>query len=364
MGNDANITNLKIQLDSSESESEQIIRDTIYAESSINPILKESFAKKVISIWNGTAGKLNENSNRKPEMQTGNVELLGTGLDAINIIVDLLNPAKEPIIFNTNFGELELKSGTIIGETLIVLPEYTFIVYAKNDKVFNAPRNLFIQNFYLDAMSHGANKASLVMHLAQLEIIFLQAIFLPWYIIFSISAVKLIFIYRKHKKIINEGFILSKVLVPKLISFNKKYPKVAKSLGKSFLLYTILYGYKGITDKEIAFYIGKILNGLRSAPELTIGTVIKVFTKTTIIVSITKLPIASLKSVRTISKEKIQEIKNIYKALGIELTEDEIYEMFFEIKSNDNFLTDVEDLVNTLNSLKPVLEKLNTILYE
>lgn len=287
---------------------------------------------------------------------------LSRGEQAMRAVAKVL-PEAQTVRVQTNLGPAELKPGTILnGKKLIVLPSSMSVVYLVGDELYEWDPGNFMRDVYLDAMSEGAKRAMGMVYLAKAEMALLSGIFVPWYLLLGVSAVKLGFFYSREKRTVDDALKQAPNVLRQLQEIRRAYPTLFNKMASSAAREILVNLPSGVTSEDVAFFLGRVLKGVGGLPDVTLGAVAKVAAKVAAIVTATHLPAVTAHAMQNVAATQGRVLQHRLAEAGIVVTEKDASRIMNEINANRKTLPKLQELETSSQQLIPVLNRLQTLI--
>lgn len=288
-------------------------------------------------------------------------KLLASGEAAARIVARIL-PTSRPIRVNSGaMGEVELRPGTVFsGERMLVYASPMTVYYTNRGDLYEWNTSYFLQDEWFNALSRGAATAMPMVHLAEIEITFLTAFFVPWQIVLGMFVAKTAFFYSRHKPLVDKAVRESPHVMRLIIKFEQRCPTLFKKLsltaGKE-----ILFNFpKGVTAEDVAYFLGRVIGtqGILKLGDIALVPVLKVVAEYAVLVSLLHLPSITAHWLAQDIHKNVAMLKSGLAKSGIYINDEEARKMLHELRMHPDTEKVLRDLETASKALLPVLNEL------
>lgn len=287
-----------------------------------------------------------------------NPQLLATGQDSLSVAKKYLNqPSK------VEAGGVRLESGMVLpsGRMLIYVSSHK-LVYLELDRLYLFGTQAFIRDENFIAMARGVKSAEWFVTVAQFEVTFLIGIFVPFYLLLGLTAGKSAIIYYSHKKEFDLAFKYAPRIIINLIHLREKHRTLFNKIAFQSLKEVINNLPSGITNEDIAFFLGRCIKGAAGLPDIALRPLLKVIIKTALAVSFTHLPSVISHTMANQARSRLEYLDNKLKQAGIYANHHELHLIIRDLDQDKHFKERLRQLESDCISLIPVLETLKGII--
>jgi hypothetical protein len=156
--------------------------------------------------------------------------------------------------------------------------------YMVGTQLYEASTQQFVRDAWLSGLIQGASQAQWLVHLAKVEKEFLMGLFVPITGILGLLCAQLVVVYANHReafKVVREE--LSKVMHDAKIVRRENPTLTDKVLNKvgGELIANLP---EGISAKDVAFWLGRVLKGSAALPDIRATALTKVLAVVTTLV--------------------------------------------------------------------------------
>jgi hypothetical protein len=294
----------------------------------------------------------------------GGARLLMSGKDAMSAASEIMAMART-VRVPTNMGDVELRPGQLFSQDrLLIYPSWSTVYFTIGDRLYEMGTSAFLRDEYLYAMSMGAQKAAWLIPIAKAEMALLTGIFVPWYLMLGMFCAKTTAIYLEHK----DQFAVVWKHGPKALSalqkLRSKHPTLFSSIVRKVATEVITNLPSGVTGEDVGFLIGRILRGVDGLPQVTVGALVKVAAKVTLIVGALHLPNVAAHAAEAVAHQKAEEFRTELRDAGYDVTLPEAKQILREAMEQKDLESTLDEMEKAFKALAPSLETIEKALYE
>lgn len=287
--------------------------------------------------------------------------LLASGEQAARIVARVLPQSRSVRVSGGAMGEIELRPGTIwSGDRMLVVASPMTVDYTVGDRLYEWGTGSFIRDEWLNALSRGAARAMPMVYLAQVEITFLTALFVPWQIVLGMFVAKTAFFYSRHKDLLDRAVRNSPNVMRLILEFQKRCPtlfdKLCLTAGKNVLVNFP----RGVAAEDVAYFLGRVLGnyGIAGLPEVTLVPVLKVVVEYALFVSLLHLPSVTAHWMEADLRRDAGTLKQRLDAAGVHVDDIESQKILSELRAHPDTESILKELEKAGKEFIPLADQL------
>jgi outer membrane protein OmpA-like peptidoglycan-associated protein len=285
--------------------------------------------------------------------------LLASGADTAAFVARQL-PTAAAITLSTSQGPVLLTPGVIWGEDkLLVLATPQTVYYTIGHNLYKSSTSTFLRAYWIDAFSAGARRAEHWVVIANVEIVLLEGIFVPWYLLLGISAAKLGIFYLTHREVMNAAIRQTPRVLGLLVDFYQRYPVLFEHLAYTLGKQLIISIPRGVGAEDVAFFLGRLLRGAAELPEVTLMAFVRLALKTAALVALAHLPGAAAHGVEERVTDRVKEVRESMAREGVSMSEEEARVLVHEFMAHPDAEQRLRVLEAAFQDLVPALRALS-----
>jgi hypothetical protein len=288
------------------------------------------------------------------------VKLIATGKAAMERVSLVLKLA-QPVIVPSALGSVQLVPGTIwSGNKMLILVQGSTTYSTIDDRLYEWSTSDFIREEWIAAEQKGMRSAKDWVVIAQIEMALLSGMFVPWYILLAATCAQVGLFYAGNKQNVDLAMKQGGKVIEKLRKLHRDCPKLFRVLETRVAreVWTELKQGHGIEAKDIAFFIGRVIKGVSSTPQLTLTAFFKIVTQVGSLVSLTHSPGILIHAAESAAKRAEENLVDYMRSIGYTVTVDEAKEIMREVRSNPMSERNLKDLATDLRAIVPTLQTL------
>lgn len=300
---------------------------------------------------------------------TSNYGLIAQGPAALSKVAEIIKATKNlpaPGPFPTPFGPILLKKGGVWdGTKMIVHTDHQHTIYVVDDKLYKATTADFARNLFLDPITKKMKEAKWMVVVTKVLMSFIQGLLVgPVVIVISKVAVIGLWI-GAHPQLAQQGIdgLIETQRAASLIK--QRYPTLWARLRNALLLHAAASIPDALVEtvrdpETVAFFLGRILQGLKDAPSITFSVFLKIVAKCAAI-------IAGLHLAPSVVHVQVNRVKHLADQLKTEfnkpdinvaLTQSEALKMAEELLKYSDSGKNLDDLNKSTSKWVTVLDTL------
>jgi len=287
-------------------------------------------------------------------------KLINSGKAAMQAVAKVMKSAT-PATFPSTFGPVTLVPGTIWdGNKMLVMTMGLTTYYTIDDRLYECSTTDFIRAEWLAAYQRGVASAAPWVVIAKVEIALLCGIFVPWYLMLGMSCAKVGIFYAGNKKAMDKAIELTPKVVNDLRALKRKFPSLFKMVENKIIheVWLELRQGHGVTGEDVAFFVGRVIRGAGTAPEVSLGLLLKIVVQVGLLVAATHAPSIVVHAAESAAHRTEEELKEFLASMGYTITAAEAKDIMKEARAHvaDG---DLKALETDLKALLPSLEDLS-----
>lgn len=290
------------------------------------------------------------------------VKLLSSGEIAMKTVARIL-PTARVVRVPSALGAVDMAPGTIWrGNRMLVLVEGSTTYSTIDDRLYEWSTSDFIRDEWLRAAKDAGKGAEHWVVIAKAEMALLCGMFVPWYLLLGVTCAKVGVLYSTNKATIDQAVAISWRVLPKVLELRTKHPALFKAIRQSVTQRTweeLKHG-RGVTAEDVAFFVGRLVQGLSQAPELSLTMFLRVLGRVAALVTATHFPGIVVHSAHAAASRAEEDLKKCMIEAGYTVTLDEAKEILREVRNNPKGVHDLEQIETALSALVPLLDHLRS----
>ncbi len=299
-------------------------------------------------------------SELKGRIDSNGPQLKLTGEAAMKAAGDIL-PTAHILDFPSSLGTVRLVPGTVwAGHRMLVYAAPLYCYFTVDDRFYEWQTWRFVQDEWFHALAAGANRAAYWEDIAKAEVALFCGIFFPWYVMLGLVCAQVSLLYVEHRDVVNKVFEHGPAVLTALDDLKTKHPVLFDKLMKKVAHDLLVNLPKGVTVNDVAFFVGRLIQGAAKAgPALTLKLLARITATTAALVSATHLPSISGHVVAAEAKKHATEYQKKLNDAGYTVTKDEAEAILKDSLSRGDAKETLEALEKAVTELAPSLDQLS-----
>jgi hypothetical protein len=289
------------------------------------------------------------------------VKLLSSGKLAMETVARILPTASAAVVPSV-LGALEMVPGAIWrGNRMLVLVQGPTTYSTIDDRLYEWSTSDFARDEWLGATKEAASSAKGWVVIAHAEMALLCGMFVPWYLMLGMTCAKVGVFYSTNKTTVDQAITVSRRVLPMILDLRSRNPVLFKTLRTSITQRTLaeLKRGHGVTADDIAFFLGRLIQGAANAPEMSLRVLLRIFARVAILVTATHAPSIIVHAAYSAADRAADDLQRHLKAAGYTVTVDEASEILREVRNDPNGVYNIKQIETALNALLPFLATLH-----
>jgi hypothetical protein len=295
-------------------------------------------------------------------------KLLLAGEPAMRAAAEVLKTAHPVGPVNSVMGPVMLVPGTIwAGNRMLISAGQSQCISTEDDRLYEWNTGLFIQEEWMQAQQRAAKSAEGWVVIAQIEMALLTAIIAPMWLLLAMHAAKAGLFYAANQQAFSLAIRHGGDVYKLLSAWKTKYPtlwrKLLSKAGNTVWNEIKHENVSLLKAEDVAYFIGRLLNGLGAAPEITLGVVVKVLgvggglglASMAVKIGVRAIP----SSVVRPAEQHAKELQNYLSSIGYMVSPDEAKQIIKEIMADSDAASNMQKLELALRALLPSLNTLH-----
>ena len=325
--------------------------------------------EKILQV-NAVASKALDNSIAITSRATG-ATLLSVGKATSEFVAKNLSTASTITITSTGGGSFELRPGAIWnGNKMLIKADTSICYYTIDDRLYSSLTSIFLRSEWFYALAQGSERANHIIWLAKAEMVLLEGIFVPWYLMLGMFAAKVGLFYYNNENLCKEALNEASKSQRLLAEFKLRYPLLFKKMLTTAAKEILLNLGEGVSSEDVAFFIGRMLGkygiiGIASGgTELTLKIVLRIIAKMGLIVTATHSPSIIGNAASGVAKANAAVLQSNLAEAGLNVSEEESRVILLEFLSQTDSPKKLKELDTSLQKLIPILEQLQKDMHD